>query len=311
MLDGVGVKHCTDKEKYYPFPEKKFDKYLCEKFWDSHNWTKPHNDESMGMCNYYCPHKDHDKNEHMFCDELAWHTDDSLASKHTFECHEFKNSVVPDIDVCICIDTTGSMESFITQSKEAIKIIIKTVSAINNSYQDRFLFSIVSYKDHANDYSKDRSELVVESLDFTTNINAISFLDSLKAVGGDDAPEAVFDGLYSAHDKSWRAESIKIMFHILDAPPHGKEYWAGNDTYPNGCPCGKNETILKKIKEKGILYYIVPLTSSLNQMIARFEKLITVHKKALNDPLELPQVISSTVCSLIDDPELTAVINTK
>ena len=47
----------------------------------------------------------------------------------------------------------------------------------------------------------------------------------LKCAGGHDEPEAVLDGLNVAvNDVNWREESVKFIYHILDAPCHGKKY---------------------------------------------------------------------------------------
>ena len=40
-----------------------------------------------------------------------------------------------------------------------------------------------------------------------------------------DEPEAVLDGLNVAvNNVGWRDESVKFIYHILDAPCHGKKY---------------------------------------------------------------------------------------
>ena len=305
-FDDFGVKHCTDEERFHPFPEKSFDKYLCEQFWEHHGWATPHEDKTVRLCNYYCPSQDHEKEEHKhFCEELAWHSTSDSAKGHKFECHDFsKETGFIGLDLCICIDTTGSMSSYITQSKEAIKAIITNLCEKGGVSKSALRFSIVGYKDHCD-------PVVVNSTDFTSDAEAIKVLERFKADGGGDPPEAVFDGLYTAYNMSWKAENLKMIFHILDAPPHGKVYSTWEDDHPDGCPCGKTESIMSKIKDKGIGYYIIPLNSCLNQMINRFEKLITVNKKTLTDPVELPKVMFSTVCELIEDPELTAVINSK
>jgi len=31
--------------------------------------------------------------------------------------------------------------------------------------------------------------------------------------------------------------SFKKVFLIADAPPHGKKFHSGSDSYPDGCPC--------------------------------------------------------------------------
>ena len=57
------------------------------------------------------------------------------------------------------------------------------------------------------------------------------------------------DGLYESINKiSWSENSTRYIFHIGDAPPHGKHYYPSNDwmndRFPDGCPCGiKIETL--------------------------------------------------------------------
>jgi hypothetical protein len=65
-----------------------------------------------------------------------------------------------------------------------------------------------------------------------------TFITSLAASGGGDTPEAVLDGLYdSVYKINWRTGSTKYLFHIADAPPHGRIYSRGDDGFPDGCPC--------------------------------------------------------------------------
>ena len=55
----------------------------------------------------------------------------------------------------------------------------------------------------------------------------IKFINGLNAQGGGDYPEAVLDGLYEAAKainwrNSWSTPILRYIFHIADAPPHGK-----------------------------------------------------------------------------------------
>lgn len=56
----------------------------------------------------------------------------------------------------------------------------------------------------------------------------IDFINTLDAAGGGDGPEAVMDGLMDAARKiKWRdttEPSLRYIFHIADAPPHGDIY---------------------------------------------------------------------------------------
>jgi hypothetical protein len=56
--------------------------------------------------------------------------------------------------------------------------------------------------------------------------------------GGDDA-EAVLDGMDEVAMLKWSKgkSALKYIFHLLDAPPHGRIYKPNHDFYPDGCPC--------------------------------------------------------------------------
>jgi len=44
-----------------------------------------------------------------------------------------------------------------------------------------------------------------------------------------------------------------MIYHVADAPPHGKEYTSLSDSHHEGCPCGiKLSEIGNEIKSKGI-----------------------------------------------------------
>lgn len=67
---------------------------------------------------------------------------------------------------------------------------------------------------------------------------------------------------------------LKYVFHIFDAPPHGKKFAEDNgDKFPDGCPCGRDEEkIIEKINNLGnIKYFIYPLTDRVNKTLEIFE----------------------------------------
>lgn len=65
------------------------------------------------------------------------------------------------------------------------------------------------------------------------------------------------------------------MFHIGDAPPHGKEYGCNSsdkDWTEYGCPCKiKKEDIGNALRKKEINYYLIMCSSTLNLMKTLFE----------------------------------------
>ncbi len=67
---------------------------------------------------------------------------------------------------------------------------------------------------------------------------------------------------------------MKYLFHIGDAPPHGKLYSDGSgDHWPGGCPCGiEIETLAAQMKAKNIHYKLFKIGSYVNKMAAEFKK---------------------------------------
>lgn len=67
----------------------------------------------------------------------------------------------------------------------------------------------------------------------------MQYIENVKADGGDDCCEAVVDGYKAITELSWEEETLKFVFHIADAPPHGEMYHGGElDFFKDGCPCG-------------------------------------------------------------------------
>jgi hypothetical protein len=63
------------------------------------------------------------------------------------------------------------------------------------------------------------------------------------------------------------------VFHIFDAPCHGREYYTGSDNYPDGSPEGlKLEPLMREFSDKNIQYVCIKLNESCNLMIAAMQK---------------------------------------
>lgn len=77
-------------------------------------------------------------------------------------------------------------------------------------------------------------------MDFTEDLNDIkTFISKVDATGGGDFPEDVQGGFHEALKMKWQPNSIKMAFHIFDAPGHGRDICPnGGDDYPNGSPDG-------------------------------------------------------------------------
>ena len=190
------------------------------------------------------------------------------------------------MDIAFVIDATASMQPYIEQSKKSIEEIIedaKSQLSALNADESQLKFAVVAYRDHP---PEDKT-FVTKCKDFTNSENAVTFLKDLKAAGGGDAPEAVIDGLSDAvNNISWRKQAEKFIFHVADAPPHGKEFQPDNliysDAFPEGCPCGIDYTaVLKKIRDENINYTILSCKAVVSKMIEVFAQYVNIDEIVL------------------------------
>ena len=135
------------------------------------------------------------------------------------------------LDLCLLLDCTGSMSAWIQRSKETLKEIIDNVRADNPDLEVRVCF--VGYRD-----IQDRPRFSIH--EFTTDLEKIKkYISGVDANGGGDFPEDVQGGFHEALKQNWEANSIKMAFHIFDAPGHGKDICPDyRDSYPAGSPDG-------------------------------------------------------------------------
>lgn len=147
------------------------------------------------------------------------------------------------LDLMLVVDTTGSMSDELSYlQKELENVITRTVSDNGN----------IPVRLSVNFYRDDGDEYVVRSFPFTDNISqAISDLKAQSADGGGDMPEKVNAALYNAiNDHDWNENSTKLLFIILDAPPH-------ND---DAAAVDQMNTLTEQAAEKGIR--IIPILAS-------------------------------------------------
>lgn len=95
-----------------------------------------------------------------------------------------------------------------------------------------------------------------------------AFINIVTAFGGGDGPEDVTGGLDECLKLSWAANSTKQVFHIFDAPCHGKEYHSMHDNYPGGCPKGlKIENLIKQFEKRNIAFNCIKVNNTADLMI--------------------------------------------
>ncbi|MCH5205435.1 MAG: VWA domain-containing protein [Oscillospiraceae bacterium] len=117
------------------------------------------------------------------------------------------------LDLMIMCDTTGSMGDELEYLKVELEDIVNKIQAQNSNIPTRV--SVNFYRDEGDEY-------VVRQFPFSDNINnVVKAIREQKAMGGGDFPEAVHTALDSAvNNHDWDEDSVKIMFLVLDAPPH-------------------------------------------------------------------------------------------
>ncbi|MDG1334332.1 MAG: VWA domain-containing protein [Crocinitomicaceae bacterium] len=155
------------------------------------------------------------------------------------ECSEMNN-----VDIAFVVDATGSMGDELNYLKEEMNDIIFKSKQISSTLN--FHFANVFYRDEG------REEYLTKNMDFDRVLSkSVQFINEQRAGGGGDYEEAVEVALDSAiNNLSWNEEArTRIIFLILDAPPHNTE---ANRT--------KLNKLMRKAAEKGIR--IVPVGAS-------------------------------------------------
>lgn len=129
---------------------------------------------------------------------------------------ELENAVSPispKLDLMIMCDTTGSMGDELEYLKVELEDIVKSIKSNNANIPTRV--SVNFYRDTDDEYE-------VRQFPFSENIDeVVKAIRKQSAMGGGDFPEAVHTALDSAiNNHDWDDNSVKIMFLVLDAPPH-------------------------------------------------------------------------------------------
>ena len=117
------------------------------------------------------------------------------------------------LDLMIMCDTTGSMGDELEYLKQELEDVVTRIRKDNANIPIRL--SVNFYRDEGDEY-------VVREFPFTDDLDAVvNAIAGQSADGGGDTPEAVHTALDSAvNDHDWDDNSVKVMFLVLDAPPH-------------------------------------------------------------------------------------------
>lgn len=146
------------------------------------------------------------------------------------------------LDLMIVCDTTGSMGDELEYLKVELADIVQKIKSENANIPTRV--SVNFYRDEGDEYE-------VRAFPFSENIGeVVKAIGEQSAEGGGDFPEAVHTALRNAVDgHDWDEDSVKLMFLVLDAPPHSDDQIVD-----------EVNKYVKKAAEMGIR--IIPIASS-------------------------------------------------
>jgi len=157
------------------------------------------------------------------------------------------------VDICFCVDTTGSMEPYLQDVKSQIAGIASSlIPEIQKAYPKIKVvvnFALVPYRDIG-----DPGHLSKETiLEFTQEEpKFLQHLRNLSSTGGVDDPEDVLGALNRVLQLNWTSK-VKFLIWMGDAPSHGRECNDDpTDRYPSPPNSITTDYIVKGLVEKGI-----------------------------------------------------------
>jgi hypothetical protein len=123
---------------------------------------------------------------------------------------------VAKFDLLLTVDTTGSMADELSYLQVELSSIIGRLKERNPGLDIRI--GLLAYRDIGDDY-------VTRTFALTSDVQALrSNLAAQSAGGGGDYPEAVDRALAESVSRfEWRADAVKAMLFVADAPPHGNK----------------------------------------------------------------------------------------
>ncbi len=176
---------------------------------------------------------------------------------------EQDKSALNKVDLCFVVDNTGSMGAFIQAAKQRLVDVMERLSQESGI---NLHIGIVAYRDHP----PQDNTFVTRVHDLTGDLSkAHQAIAAMKADGGGDSAEAVYQGVFdSVHKISWRPNSCRFVVLVGDAPPHGFAVWYNErfkhkaleegDGWPDRCPSNLDPYIVgAELERKGITLHAI------------------------------------------------------
>ena len=115
------------------------------------------------------------------------------------------------LDVALVVDATDSMQFVADSLKSRLLKLIATLQKMVPTTR----IGIIAYRDKGEEY-------VTKWVDLSFSTSKLQdFVSNLKAGGGGDWPEAVYEGMEAAvNDLKWRKNSKRVIVVLAGSPPH-------------------------------------------------------------------------------------------
>lgn len=172
------------------------------------------------------------------------------------------------VKIAFVLDCTGSMGPWIHEAKTKIQEIVASTDVPPGAQIE---VAVVAYRDYGDVVRR-------RVIDFTVPHEAEHFLQDIYAEGGDDEAEDVAGALHRAYGLTWGPSDVRMIFHIADAPAHGRFFHTPrvSDRFPDGDPEGKDiRESLRHLAWQEVTFTFVRITSSTDMMIDIFHELYT------------------------------------
>jgi hypothetical protein len=214
------------------------------------------------------------------------------------------------VDLCFVLDCTGSMGHHIAAAKDCILQVTNYIKRTNPNIKLRVGFC--GYRDHNDGLNRLKVFGFTDKYDkFTKYMQKVTAFSTAE---NDDYPEDVLGGLDAAITQMDWQHSTRVLLHIGDYPPHGRNFTTlKDDKYPDGDPNGLTaEIVLEKMQLKNILYFFGKITDYTDKMLEIFRGIIgefPVFDVVGGDPIKLiEKFIKATSSSITYAVSLTSTI---
>ncbi|KAG9407387.1 hypothetical protein AC1031_002119 [Aphanomyces cochlioides] len=194
-----------------------------------------------------------------------------------------------EVYLAFVMDTTGSMAGHM----DAVKSQVREIAAAFQREGLTLHVAFVGYKDHCDGPHH------FQILPFSTDVLRFErFVQAIPAEGGGDTPEDVLGALMAcATQLTWTTDCTNVLFHIGDAPPHGTQFWEGDDSLPHGHPDDPSlQDLFGKLEEQNVRYYFGKLNELTDKMIGMFQS-VAKHDVTVFQVLDPIKIHSSVVAA--------------